>query len=184
VFNYLEFGDVDWSYLTKFYEMENWNFQVVKPQNSFYFFFDDFDSDLRIDSFLQDGENYFSSLFSHLFQLYFPFSKYVASFNDHGYRFFFELGHDDKGGFFDALLHFFSFLNFFTCFGWGSIVIEGLLTGFFYSPYWWLIDIFGPTFGGTVFLFLRGFDSFDDLLFDYAFFFFFFFEKFIFSFFF
>ena len=33
-----DFGDFDWAYFTKFYEIVDWNFQVVRPTILFIFF--------------------------------------------------------------------------------------------------------------------------------------------------
>lgn len=39
---FFEYGDFDWFFLNKIYDVSNWNYQAVLPLSTFYFFFDDF----------------------------------------------------------------------------------------------------------------------------------------------
>jgi hypothetical protein len=174
-FNQITYGDFDWRYLTKFYEINDWNFQVVRPQNTFFFFFDDFELENKLHIY-QDEDGYLSELFSHLFISIFTIpSQFFFSFNKGYSEFFFDLVLNPGSGLFDSLDKYFEIFNFFVFYGWGTTVFEFFFTGFFYSLNSYLVDeIFFDNLNVFVMLIYRGFDGFDELFGAYGYFFFFF----------
>jgi hypothetical protein len=175
VYNQVDSGDIDWAYLTKVYEIKDWNFQVVRPQNTFFFFFEDFESESIINYF-QEGDTYLGELISNLFQFFFPFpNRYYSSLNKGGYFGFLELIFEDCTNVLDFFFNFFSVLNFFVFFGWGSAPLENIFTGFFlYHPYAFALDeLLTDNLKIFVMLCHRGFDGFDEFFFYLGYFFFF-----------
>jgi len=116
-FNQIPFGDFDWRYLTKFYEMQDWNFQVVRPHNTFFFLFDDFELENKF-HVNQDEDGYLNELFHHLFISFFNFpSQFFYSLNKGFSEFIFDLVLSPGLGFFDSLVRYFEIFNFFAFYG-------------------------------------------------------------------
>jgi hypothetical protein len=103
--------------LTKIYEIEDWNFQAVRPQNTFFFFFDDFELENKFHIY-QDEDGYLSELFSHLFISLFSFpSQFFYSINKGSNDFFFDLVLSPGSSLFDSFDKYFELFNFFIFYG-------------------------------------------------------------------
>lgn len=175
-FNQIPFGDFDWYYLTKIYEIQDWNYQVVRPQNIFFFFFDDFELENKLHIY-QDEDGYLNELFSHLFISFFNFpSKFFFSINKGFNVFILDELLIPGSGFLDSLERYFEIFNFFIFYGWSSNIFEIFFTGFFFSLSSYLVDEFWvDNLNVFTMLIYRGFDGFDELFGFYGFFFFFYF---------
>lgn len=129
--------------MTKIYEIQDWNFQVVRPQNIFFFFFDDFELENKLHVY-QDEDGYLNELFSHLFISFFNFpSQFFFSINK-GFDDFISnvvLSPEANLGI-DVFAKYFEIFNFFLFYGWGTTVFEIFFTGFFFNLSSYLVDEF------------------------------------------
>ena len=82
---FFEYVDIDWFYLTKIYDVSNWNYQAVLPMSTFYFFFFDYFVDNFNDFALMSSEfsDYLSSLSSYYFN--FEYLSYLVKYYFKGF---------------------------------------------------------------------------------------------------